>query len=99
MTATSKGAYGADHDLVDYILGITFEIWEEGRVDLIDQYYGPETVVYALDGITRGSSAMIDGTNGMLAAYPDRLLLAKVPSCNPSCRRLSCHATRALPPQ
>jgi predicted ester cyclase len=75
MTATSEGAYGAHHDLVDYILGITFEIWEEGRVELIDQYYGPETVVYALDGITRGSSAMIDGTNAMLAAFPDRLLL------------------------
>jgi len=75
MTATHSGAYGADDDLVDYILGITFEIWEEGRVELIDQYYGPDTVVYSLDGITRGSKAMIDGTHAMLAAFPDRLLL------------------------
>ena len=37
MTATHPGAYSADDDLVDYILGITFEIWEEGRVDLVDQ--------------------------------------------------------------
>ena len=75
MTSVSAGAYGADDDLVDYILGITFEIWEAGGVDLIDQYYSPETVVYALDGITRGSAAMITGTNAMLGAFPDRLLL------------------------
>jgi len=75
MTATRKGAYDADDNLIDYILGITFEIWEERGVELIDQYYGPETVVYSLDGITRGSKAMIDGTNAMLAAFPDRLLL------------------------
>ena len=75
MTTTPMGAYGPDDDIVDYILGITFEIWEERGVDLIDQYYGPETVVFALDGITHGSAAMIDGTSAMLNAFPDRLLL------------------------
>ena len=45
MTNAAKGAFGADDDLVDYILGITFEIWEERGIDLIDQYYGPETIV------------------------------------------------------
>lgn len=75
MKNQQQGAYAAEHSLVDYILGITFEIWEEGRVDLINQYYSPETVVYSLDGITRGAAAMIDGTHAMLAAFPDRLLL------------------------
>ena len=75
MMKMNKGAYGPDDDLVDYILGITFEIWEERGIELIDQYYGPQTVVYALDGITRGSAAMIDGTAAMLVAFPDRLLL------------------------
>jgi predicted ester cyclase len=75
MTATHKGAYGANDDLVDYILGITFEIWEERGIDLIQQYYGPDTVVYSLEGITHGSTAMIDGTNAVLEAFPDRLLL------------------------
>jgi predicted ester cyclase len=75
MAATNTGDYGADDDLVDYILGITFEIWEEGNVDLIDQYYGPGTVVWTLDGITHGSTEMIAGTNAMLQAFPDRLLL------------------------
>ena len=75
MTAINTGEYGADDDLVDYILGITFEIWEQGNVDLINQYYGPSTVVWALDGITHGATEMIAGTNAMLQAFPDRLLL------------------------
>lgn len=76
MANSSKGAYGADNELVDYILGITFEIWEQRGVELIDQYYSPDILVYALDGITRGSAGMIDGTHAMLEAFPDRLLIA-----------------------
>jgi hypothetical protein len=75
MTTDGTGAYGADDKLVDYILGITFEIWEQRKVGLIHQYYDADIAVYALDGITRGASGMVDGTNAMLAAYPDRLLL------------------------
>ncbi len=75
MTTKNNGAYGVENDLVDYILGITYEIWEQRRVDLIDQYYSRETIVYCLDGIVHGSKAMIDGTHSMLSAYPDRLLL------------------------
>jgi len=76
MAESGKGAYGADDGLVDYILGITFEIWEQRKVDLINEYYDADIVVYGLDSITRGASGVIDGTNAMLEAYPDRLLLA-----------------------
>ena len=55
MTTKNNGAYGVGNDLVDYILGITYEIWEQRRVDLIDQYYSRETIVYCLDGIVHGS--------------------------------------------
>lgn len=75
MANSGKGAYGADDKLVDYIFGITFEIWEQRQVDLIHQYYDADIVVYGLDGITRGARGMVDGTNAMLEAYPDRLLL------------------------
>ncbi len=75
MTTTHPGAYSAENGLVDYILGITYEIWEEGGVDLIHQYYAPDALVYSLDGITRGAKTMVDGTRAMLAAFPDRLLL------------------------
>ena len=76
MTTRQSGAYGAGNTLVDYILGITYEIWEEREIELINQYYGADTVVFALDGITRGAAAMIDGTQTMLESFPDRLLLA-----------------------
>jgi len=76
MSELRQGAYGADDGLVDYILGITFEIWEQRGLELIHQYYGADCVVFALDGITRGAEAMVDGTRAMLEAYPDRLLLA-----------------------
>lgn len=76
MQAKQQGDYTADHSLVEYILGITYEIWEEGGIDLIDQYYAPDTVVYSLDSVTDNSAVVIDGTRAMLAAFPDRLLLA-----------------------
>ncbi|MBT8100759.1 MAG: ester cyclase [Gammaproteobacteria bacterium] len=76
MTTKQKGAYGADDALVDFILGITFEIWEQRQIELIRQYYGESTEVFALSGVSIGSEAMIDGTRSMLSAFPDRLLLA-----------------------
>lgn len=71
------GAYGADDDVVDYILGITYEIWEEGGVDLIHQYYSGDCLIYGLDGITHGAAEVVDGTRATLKGFPDRLLLAE----------------------
>lgn len=75
MNNPPRGAYGPDDDIVDYILGITFEIWEQGGVELIDRYYAADAIVYGLDGIVHGAQQMIDGTRAMLRAFPDRLLL------------------------
>ena len=77
MATERKGAYGPDDDIVDYILGITFEIWEQGGVDLIHQYYAKDCVIYGLDGIVNGAQEVVDGTRATLAAFPDRLLLAE----------------------
>lgn len=77
MTRGRKGAYGADDDIVDYILGITFEIWEERGVDLIRQYYADDCIVWGLDGITHGARAVVDATWATLDAFPDRKLLAE----------------------
>lgn len=77
MNATKQGAYGADDDIVDFILGITFEIWEEGGVELIHQYYAADSIIYGLDGITHGAAAVVDGTRATLKGFPDRLLLAE----------------------
>ena len=72
-----RPGYGRDHHLVDYILGITHEIWEEGGMELILDYYDPQVVVYSLEGVTQGAEAMMDGSKAMLAAFPDRLLIGE----------------------
>ncbi len=77
MNDRRRGAYGADDDVVDYILGITFEIWEQRGVELIHQYYGKDCVIYGLDGLVHGAQAVVDGTRATLEAFPDRLLLAE----------------------
>jgi len=73
--ALPVGAYDADSDIVDYILGITFEIWEHQGAELIHRYYAPDSVVYGLDGVTRGAQGVVDNTRTVLREYPDRLLL------------------------
>ncbi len=77
MNPKGRGAYGADNHVVDFILGITFEIWEQRGIDLIHQYYGAEAPVYALSGIVRGAAQVVEGTRQVLAAYPDRILLGE----------------------
>ena len=72
---TPAGAYGPDSDIVDFILGITFEIWEQRGVELIHRYYAPDVEVYGMEGVIHGAQAMVDGTRQMLEAFPDRLLL------------------------
>ncbi|MCP4047840.1 MAG: ester cyclase [Gammaproteobacteria bacterium] len=73
---TQSAAYSAEDDLVDFILGITFEIWEQGQVEFIHDYYGKEVEVYSLDGMTNGATRMVENTYKTLDSYPDRLLLA-----------------------
>ncbi len=75
MNAAGRGAYGADNHVVDFILGITYEIWEQRGIDLIHQYYGSNAPVYALSGIVRGAAQVVEGTRQVLDAYPDRILL------------------------
>lgn len=77
MGPSAQGAYGVDNDIVDYILGITFEIWEERGVDLIYRYYSDGCPVYGLDGITTGAAEVVDATCATLDAFPDRNLLVE----------------------
>lgn len=77
MSQARKGAYGADDDIVDYILGITFEIWEQRGVELIHEYYSQDCLIYGLDGITHGAAEVVDATWATIEAFPDRNLLAE----------------------
>lgn len=71
------GQYGAQSSLLEYIYGITFEIWEERGVELIRQYYGEDIRVFALGHVSDGVDAVVSGTQDTLDAFPDRLLLAE----------------------
>ncbi len=69
--------YGPDHHLVDYILGITYEIWESGGMGLIHDYYAPDVEVYSLDGVVNSAEGVVRASKATLAAFPDRLLLGE----------------------
>ena len=71
-----EAGYSSENELVDYILGITFEIWEQGRIDNIHDYYAREVEVYSLDGMTSSAKEMVEKTYSTLASYPNRLLIA-----------------------
>ena len=78
MTAAGpwlEGTSGPYRDLVDYILGITHEIWESRQVERIRDYYADDTLIYTLGGLVRGASAIVQNTYDTLRAFPDRLLL------------------------
>ncbi len=71
----ATGRYGAESGLIEYIYGITFEIWEQKGVELIRQYYAPDVEMFALSGLSRGVESIVQGTYDTLQAFPDRLLL------------------------
>lgn len=75
IDASRRPAYGTSCSVTDYILGITFDIWEEGQVDLILRYYADDVVVYGLDGIVHGAAAMVEQTHATLHSFPGRLLI------------------------
>lgn len=70
-----EGTQGPYRNLVDYILGITHEIWESRQVARIHDYYASDTLIYTLGGLVHGAAAIVKNTHDTLAAFPDRLLL------------------------
>ncbi len=61
-------------DFVDYIIGITHEIWEEKAVGKLYDYYANTVKVHTPSGTVYGRQAVFASTLEMLAAYPDRRL-------------------------
>ena len=78
--------------IVDYILRITREIWEDRNPDLVLRYYGPQARIHALGGIMRGAAEVTENTRAMQAAFPDRLVIGEDVVCSrwkaaPGCPR------------
>ena len=70
-------------EIVDYILRITREIWEDRNPELVMRYYGPEARVHMLGGIMRGAAEVTENTRAMQAAFPDRLVIGEDVVCSP----------------
>ena len=63
-------------DIVDYILRITYRIWEGKQVGLCHTYYSDDCPVYTLAGYTEGAEQVTRNTLLTLGAFPDRTLHA-----------------------
>ncbi len=63
--------------LEDYILKITYKIWEERGIDRIREWYGKKAPVYTPISITHDVEKVVQGTIEALNAFPDRILLGE----------------------
>jgi len=63
-------------DIVDYILRITYRIWEGKQVGLCYDYYSEDCPIYTLAGYTEGAEQVTQNTMRTLAGFPDRTLHA-----------------------
>ena len=72
-----KGFAEQFKDLPDYILKITYQIWENKDVESIMQYYAADIPVRSPSGVIYGPEAVIKATKETLHEFPDRQLLGE----------------------
>lgn len=61
-------------DLRDFILKITYRIWEEGGIDRIRDYYNESTPLKAPLNVMHSAEEMVQSTRETLQIFPDRQL-------------------------
>jgi len=71
-----KGFDSEFTDIVDYILRITYRIWEGKQVGLCYDYYSDDCPVYTLAGYCEGAEVVTQNTIKTLGSFPDRTLHA-----------------------
>ena len=64
-------------DLPDYILKITYQIWENKDVESIMQYYAENIPVRSPSGVIYGPEAVVKATKATQQEFPDRQLLGE----------------------
>ena len=72
-----KGFAKQFKDLPDYILKITYQIWENRDVKSIMQYYAENIPVRSPSGVIYGPEAVVKATKAPLNEFPDRQLLGE----------------------
>ena len=65
------------HDLPDFIIGITKEIWEERGISTLVHYYTDDIPVRSPGSMVVGNDDVIAATMATLAEFPDRTLLGE----------------------
>jgi predicted ester cyclase len=73
---TMKGFDTEFSNIIDYILRITYRIWEGKQVGLCRDYYSEDCPIYTLAGYTEGAEQVTQNTICTLSAFPDRTLHA-----------------------
>lgn len=61
-------------DIVDYILRITYRIWEGEHPELVRRYYTDDCIIHTLSGPICGAETVVANTAATLQAFPDRRL-------------------------
>ena len=64
-------------NLPDYILKITYQIWEDKDVESIRKYYADGIPVRSPDGVIYGPDLVVKATYATLNEFPDRQLLGE----------------------
>ena len=72
-----KGFAPQFRDIVDYIVKITHEIWEERAIGRLYEYYGTNMVIHTTGGEVFSREKVIENSIQAMAAYPDRRLYAE----------------------
>ncbi len=73
-TQSMRGFNPRYKDIVDYIIGVTHEIWEEKGIGKLYDYYANAIHLHTSSGLVYGREAVFAGTIESLAAFPDRRL-------------------------
>ncbi|MFN8484312.1 MAG: ester cyclase [Anaerolineae bacterium] len=71
-----NGVEGKYADVVDFIIRVTHEIWEEKGVGIIYDAYQHNTLVHASGGDSYGREEVVAGTLQTMSMFPDRKLFA-----------------------
>jgi hypothetical protein len=72
-----KGFDNKFTNLTDYILKITYQIWENKDVESIMQYYAENVPVRSPSGVIYGPEAVVKATKATQQEFPDRQLLGE----------------------
>ena len=73
---TMRGFDPQFRDIVDYIVKITHEIWEERGIGRLYEYYGTNMRIHTSSGDIYTRDKVIESTIQSLAGYPNRRLYA-----------------------